>query len=338
MYQNIKNYRIFWEQISQQEARILRVFGTLPYVIVPVQVEGFSVTELGSLWFAQDCHLPERYNITEQLDGDTLYAVTELSGDYIESIELPDTLTGIEDYAFYNCRNLKKVILGKNLVRIGSDIFMNCRQLCQLYLKCSFSDKTSLRQILAQIFWDIEISFLESQKQMPACINTDNIKASIFYPEYYEAYDEIAPAHIFGRKITGEGFRARQAFKEGIIDFKQYDQIFQKACSEESINTMCHLLLCRLRYPIELTNEKKDQYENYLKAHGLVLCQWLIKEKQPAPFLFLIQNKLLLQQDLQSAAKMAAQAGWIEGSACLLNWKQQYYSSVKNDRFTFDDF
>lgn len=58
-------------------------------------------------------------------------------------------------------------------------------------------------------------------------------QTAVFYPEYYENYDEIAPAHIFGRSIEGEGFRARQCFKEGVPDLSQYDTIFPKACAEE---------------------------------------------------------------------------------------------------------
>ncbi len=46
------------------------------------------------------------------------------------------------------------------------------------------------------------------------------------YPEYYESYDELGPAHIFELNLTGEGFRARQCFKEGVILLNAYDEIF----------------------------------------------------------------------------------------------------------------
>ena len=52
------------------------------------------------------------------------------------------------------------------------------------------------------------------------------------YPEYTESYDEIAPAHIFGRNITGEGFRARQQFQDGIVQFAGYDAIYPKVIAE----------------------------------------------------------------------------------------------------------
>ncbi len=39
---------------------------------------------------------------------------------------------------------------------------------------------------------------------------------------------------FFELNLTGEGFRARQCFKEGVILLNAYDEIFPQACVEES--------------------------------------------------------------------------------------------------------
>ena len=66
-------------------------------------------------------------------------------------------------------------------------------------------------------------------------MKSEFIDGSIFYPEYNGGYDEVGPAHIFALNIEGEGFRMRQCFKDGKIDFDGYDACFEKLCAEESV-------------------------------------------------------------------------------------------------------
>ena len=86
---------------------------------------------------------------------------------------------------------------------------MNCRSLSRLLLHADPGQKTGLRLLLAQLSSDLEV----------ALSGENGVWAKLLFPEYYESYDEIAPAHIFGRNIVGEGFRARQSFREDVLDF-----------------------------------------------------------------------------------------------------------------------
>ena len=83
-------------------------------------------------------------------------------------------------------------------------------------------------------------------------------EAVLFYPEYFESYDEIAPAHIFGRNIEERGFRARQSFLNGAVDFVQYDTIFPKACAEENDKTLQKIVTDRLLYPVDLKEVARE--------------------------------------------------------------------------------
>lgn len=354
------HYRIFWEKTAQGGARVLRIFGESQAVTLPAQIAGCPLTELGNYCFAQNARIPsggyfieeigqssgvpsKRHSIEEtgtnalahpenkQLD--ITNTIAELSGSFISSVHLPDTLVKIGDYAFYNCRNLSLLEFGSCLDIIGSDAFMNCHKLHNLHIQCAPAAKSGLRRILAQIPWDAEVSFFEKTGSGKAAA-----KAAVFYPEYYETYDEIAPAHIFGRRITGEGFRARQCFKDGAVDFTQYDSIFQRACAEESEQTMCRLALDRLRYPVDLAEEKKAQYQDYIRSHAKTLCERLVAEKQLDALSDLFVQKLLLPEDAQYAVLLAADAGWTEGSAGMMRWKQAYYQKPPRSRYKFEDF
>lgn len=319
---------IYWEKTKYNGARIIRMFGNLPTVVVPPQISGYPVTEIGSYCFSKTSRLPEHY-LT--LAATQSAASRELCGSYIESVDLPDSVTILGDYAFYDCRNLSKIVFGKNLHTVGSDAFMNCQHLNRLQIRGKAGDTTGLRRILGQIFWNVEVSFLAFQQQhLP--------EAVVFYPEFQEAYDEIAPAHIFGRKIIGEGFRARQSFQNDVIDFFQYDQIFEKACAEEPVLPMCHLAFCRLCYPYSLADSKKSQYESYIRAHGKPFCRQMILEKKLDVLSFLFRTKLVLENDIPQILAFAAQAGWSEGAASLLRWKSANYPAKSQPKYDFEDF
>lgn len=331
MKNEIPNYHILWENTGDQNAKILRVFSDLPIAEIPAQIAGCTVTELGNYCFAPDCQIPDGYLTAGTCNPHT--AVTTLCGNYLVSVKLPDSLEKIGDYAFYNCRNLSALTFSGQLPVIGSDVFMNCHKLHQIFLTCTPMEKTCLRQILAQICWDVEVSFLGKNDSDPL-----QQEAIIFFPEYYEAYDEIAPAHIFGRKIVGEGFRARQCFDNDIIDLPQYDRIFKKACAEESQQTLCRLAFDRLRYPYQLSDAVRMQYAEYLLAHGELLCQQLVNGKQLDDLLFLFREKLLSQKSIQCALALAAKNGWSEGSAAILHWKQLNSQPHPRTRYEFDAF
>lgn len=88
--------------------------------------------------------------------------------------------------------------MGSNIKEVGSDVFMNCRNLHKICILSDIKDVTGLRQVLSRISSEIEVTYMKY----------DKITAKVLYPEYSESYDEIAPAHIWkkyrGRRIQGE--------------------------------------------------------------------------------------------------------------------------------------
>ena len=356
-------YELYWEHTADGNARLLRVYGTTPCVYVPAQIAGYPVTELGAYCFAKIAHLPEVYERTTVRMGDsseenissegifsarknenlgacsgnnlsatesgTVGSLRELSGKYIEEVTLPDTVKKIGNLTFYHCMSLRKITVGNALTEIGSDAFMNCKNLHQMTLRGGCRNASGMRQILAQISSDMEVTF---EKE-------GSTEAVLLFPEYYESYDEIAPAHLFGRNIEGEGFRARQCFKDGIMDFKQYDTIFPKACVEESERTLCRLALNRLIFPVDLEELECGLYAEYVRAHVDYVCEYAIKGRDMERIHFLCEQKLLDKSGMEMCIRLAAQEEWAEGSAYFLRLKEQYFSAQKKaDRYAFDDF
>lgn len=395
-------YEIYWELAADGGARILRVYGTTPEAVLPKQIEGIPVTEIGAYCFAAQARLPENYNRTQIempdtaaesvgagmrsetgagmqpetgagmqpeiaagmrseigagmqpektgmqaiVDGKkkvsgmqpestgagtppTVSGMRELAGEYPTHIVIPDTVGKLGNFAFYNAVSLQMLAIGRRLTEIGSDAFMNCRNLHFLLLHCGRGEGSGLRQILAQISHDLEVSFA----------GEGGVWAKLLFPEYYESYDEIAPAHLFGRNIEGEGFRARQSFRDGVMDFAQYDVIFPKACAEEREETLCGLALNRLRYPVELGEAPRRLYEEYLTAHAVTLCALLTGERDTELAEFLCREHIFARADLERCIRYAAGDEWAEGSAYFLRLLNQYFPEKDvASRYTFEDF
>ena len=62
-----------------------------------------------------------------------------LNGNLVTALEIPNTVTSIGEYAFYNCTGLTSVTLGKNVSLIGSYAFSDCYSLIEVYNLSSLS-------------------------------------------------------------------------------------------------------------------------------------------------------------------------------------------------------
>ncbi len=81
---------------------------------------------------AKDIKIPSTFqNYKVTVVGHGLFDSPDAS---IESVEIPDSVTEIQDYAFAGNSNLSKVKLPKNLKIIGNNAFWNCPKLTSIEL------------------------------------------------------------------------------------------------------------------------------------------------------------------------------------------------------------
>ena len=297
---------VYYEKISEDSIRINKVYSSSPTIEIPELIDGYIVREIGNYCFSK-----KEVDLSNSiLSHEIRSSYHECSGSDVESVKLSKTLTKIGDYAFYNCRMLKEVFLPSSLMSIGSDAFMNCLKLNHIYYDCSIFSATILKQILTQITWDIEVDFIDG---------------SIFYPEYNGSYDEVGPAHIFALNIEGEGFRMRQCFKDGKIDFDGYDACFEKLCAEESESCIFHVAILRFMMGSE-------RYVPYLRAHDLT--SYLHRYKDICVMVEkLLEKECLNQSDLDVLISMEKD---LETRTLLMELKNKMVKS--SSTYSFEDF
>lgn len=297
---------VYYEKISEYSIRIKRVYASTPTIEIPECIDGYVVREIGNYCFSSkevnlsNCilnrEIPSNYHVC--------------SGSDVESVRFPSTLKKLGNYAFYNCRKLKEIYVPSRLMSIGSDVFMNCLRLNHIYYDCSIFSVTVLKQILTQITWDIEVDFIDG---------------SIFYPEYNGGYDEVGPAHIFALNIEGEGFRMRQCFKDGKIDFDEYDACFEKLCAEESESCIFHVAILRF-----MTGS--ERYIPYLRAHDLTSYLHTYKD------ICVMVEKLLEKECLDSSDLdvLISIEKNLEIRTLLMELKNKMFTS--SSTYSFEDF
>lgn len=319
-----------WEYTQNGEARILAGYGASPYVMIPEKLGEVPVAEIGAYCFSdsQKEKLEQRYQQSEvKCFGVIQPWMRLLSGKYIEKVVLPDSLQKLGNLAFYNCGKLEELQLGKELTEIGSDAFMNCLSLKKLMVRSGIKERTGLKQILNQRSSDILVTFYKKKRT----------EAVLLYPEYYEMYDEIGPAHIFALNLTGEGFRARQCFQDGVVDLGRYDDIFEQACKEESVYTLCTMARNRLEYPVGLTEEAKGRYISYLQEHAEEFLEEMVIKKQLDTLQLFFGKKYFEKQWLKYCIAKASEKGWTEGTASMLRWQQSEKRRTVKERYSFDN-
>lgn len=325
----------WYEQIDEESVRILRMFGTSPEVIVPRQIAGKVVTELGAYCFAEKNQAASYQVCSEEQAGEQAEKefqellekkqLRELAGRYIQKVTLPESVERIGNFCFYQCGRLEELVTGCSLTGIGSDAFMNCHKLQRIIMLGSVRKPSGLKQILAQRNLETEVTFMVSGQ----------VEAVLLYPEYSEFYDEIGPAHIFKLNIEGEGFRARQCFQNAVVDLVQYDAGFLQASVREQELTLCRMALQRLYYPIELREDYRLQYEEYIREHQVYAGTFLIKERNLEWIQFAGEREYFSPECLEKLVCLAAEENWTEGAGTLLRLQKQ---NIKEEEYTFDDF
>lgn len=322
MYTETDGLAFIWHKINKG-AEIMRVYADMPQVCIPEEIERHKVVSVGAYCFSE-INKTKNSGITD-LSAMQSGRLREFCGDYIESIVLPDSVKKIGNNAFYNCHRLEVIEVGSCLREVGSDIFMNCQSFSKLCIRCRADVPNGVKQLVSRISSSIEVYFYDG----------DSIDAMLIYPEYTDSYDEIAPAHIFGRNITGEGFRARQCFTNDVPDLKQYDAIFDKASVEESVSTIYKMALGRLMYPFMLSSESKNRYGTYLQCHQKDVMEILTSKRELEALHFMCSNRYAKASGIDSAAIIASRSGWGEGAASLLKWKHEFIEDARKSRYDF---
>lgn len=251
--------------IKGQEALIEKVQEPERTVVIPEEIEGVPVTELGA------------------------YA---LSGSEVEEVYLPSKLRKIGAYAFYNCERLRKLSCSSRVNDLGTGVFAGARGVEELDFTLFEGEKSCLKDLLSELRQTLRVRIVEKKAEeretagsganeegigAEALGKTGRREARLIFPEYFEESVENTPARILFIETHGCGHRYRYCFVNRQFQYKDYDGLFPHVKVQEPERLVTELALGRLMYPYGLTERNRQMYLEYAAEHWLEAGRLLIE-------------------------------------------------------------
>ncbi|MCC8050861.1 MAG: leucine-rich repeat domain-containing protein [Clostridiales bacterium] len=274
-------YPSFAYEKKEDGAVILRCFSRDGIVRIPERIDGLPVRELGA--YAFSAHMDPaalsgvRYACDtadagedSQRDADHLSDLDALCGDRLEEITLPQTITRVGRYCFYNCGHLRRLEFSGSLKDWESGVFTGCHRVRELCVHADPEEETGLKQVLDELPEELCVEFYYQNKQ-----------AVLTFPEFYEEGVENTPARILETHVHGTGIRYRNCFQGKRFDFTLYDSLFPYARAQEDSRLLAELVLGRLRFPYHLGEPEQNHYDTYVRENVRSFGCYFLDQKDP---------------------------------------------------------
>ncbi|MDD3794580.1 MAG: leucine-rich repeat protein [Lachnospiraceae bacterium] len=282
----------------------------------------------------------------------------------IEEIILPKTLKAIGDYAFYGCRKLRSLHIPWGFQRLGGGAFVACNQIRRLHFSMESAEKTPrcLKDFIAELPFELEVIMrAEAGNGDSKAGNVDSevgnadSKAGngdseagsaglgageeirLIYPEYYEDAKENTPARIIEIVYHGTGYKYRQCFLNGRMDYHQYDRLFALAVAQEAPETVLRLALFRLETPKELLLEAKERYLSWLREEYQITAEFILQGEGMKLLRLLAEEHYYTETILEYFLNLASERKKAEEVSYLMEYRRQNFKKKKKT-FDFDDF
>lgn len=226
--------------IAGGAVRIDRVEEPQQIVIIPDNLDGYPVTELGD------------------------YA---LAGSSLEEIWLPTNLKKIGAYGFYNCERLRCLHCSSRTIDLGTGLFAGAGSVEVLDMELFEGEKSCLKELLSELRQTLRVRLR---------LGENGGEARLIFPEYYEESVENTPARILYIETHGCGHRYRYCFGGTEFEYQKYDELFPHVKVQEPEDLVTELALGRLGYPLRLSGKYEKMYQEYVTEHWKTAGRLLI--------------------------------------------------------------
>ncbi|MBS5144308.1 MAG: leucine-rich repeat protein [Butyricicoccus pullicaecorum] len=220
---------------------------------------------------------------------------------------LPDSLRVIGSYAFYNCYHFSRLELPAGIQEIGHGAFMNCTNFREVTLRGDAQGRTCLPELLGQVSGEIQATL-----HLPAG------EVHLLFPPYQEQWEDLAPAHIFQRRIEGAGYPYRQCFQGGVLSLMEYDMAFERLIRIQDYETAVRVALNRLRWPVGVCALAHTAYVDCLHEHADIMIEVLLRQSDVQGVHALLRLGVLSEKEIHKACDLARQMGQTEVLGILL--------------------
>lgn len=269
-----KWFQEFEYELKDERICISGCFSAGTTVEIPEEIEGYPVVEIAPYAFAWNTEVDAA-------------PIPRLAGERLEEIILPKTIKKIGRYAFYNCKNLRRIEFFNTLTDLGAGTFTGCHKIKEIKVSFTGGRQSILREFLIE---------LAEEQTLELCY--EDGKAKLLFPEFFEESVENTPARILEIHTHGSGMLYRNCFVQKELDFRLYDENFKWAVGREFPETLFQLALQRLLYPYRLTEKAEKKYITFLQENLQKCALWAAENEREKELYFLADNCVKTDEDL----------------------------------------
>ncbi|MCI8327347.1 MAG: leucine-rich repeat protein [Lachnospiraceae bacterium] len=275
----------FVYQKKEQGICIIRCYAKESRILIPDTIEGMPVTELAPYAFAAQ--------MEEEPENPGDFPC--ICGESLEELILPKSILRIGRYVFYNCWNFWHFSFYSNIAYIGSGSFTGCKKLSHLSLQEVEEQKPCLREVLEELNQTVKV-FWQRERECAA-----------LFPAFFEEAVENTPARIIETHTHGVGIQYRNAFKNTRMNWKEYDRLFEVGKYNMERAESIYVTLYRLRYPVELEGEAREEYDFYLRNHIKEAAEVLSEQGEKALLFWMAEHFVETQRELELILQVVQQ-------------------------------
>lgn len=289
----------------QKEAggiRITACYGEDGCVYLPEQIEGLPVTAIGAYAFSDEGEAPEDLVWRQEDSSGRPGESGRLKTERVQELHLPDNVEEIGRYAFYRCRNLKRLSLSDRLLEIGGGALTGCHP-GRIEIHLRRGEQSALKSILDEVRFAVRATLFYHRAD--GRVET----AKILFPEHYEEAVENTPARLLYTSHHGAGGYYRQCFYDRKLDFQKYDALLPRAVAEETPETVTELAVKRLQFPVGLSRKARDQYREFLREYGVQAAAFLVDQEEEEGLRLLLDGGLLGEEAFEAGIETALRGG-----------------------------
>lgn len=299
----------FVYELKNEEICIERCYAYGNVAVIPEEIDGYPVTELGAYAFSVGA-----VHAFGTITSDDRNGLPRLAGEKLEEIIIPKTVKRVGRYAFYNCKNLRRLEFHNGLVDLGAGAFTGCHKVREIMVHFENGKESRLREFLVE---------LAEEQVVTLCY--ENGEAQILFPEYYEESIENTPARNLEVFTHGSGMMYRNCFVKKELDFQLYDERFGWAVGKESSETLFNLIFFRLLQPFQLSEKAKRRYLDYLKENLQKCAAWAAEGQREDALQFLAEYCTISAEQMDIVIRETNKYGQTVALSSLMDQKRRKY-------------
>ena len=312
-------------RIKNNAIEIVRCYGTDDRIVLPEEINGLPVVSAAPYAFSAHKDGEEDAETWESEDAFSFGEERLLAGEEVQEIVFPDTLKEIGRYIFYGCKKLERLEFSDTLMQVGTGAFTGCSGLKELVIHQKKGLKSCAKEILGELWQKIDVDFLYENGE------AGGKRAHMVFPEHYDEAVENTPARILFTEYHGSGTNYRQCFYNKELDFAEYDSLFDMAVVMDKLEVLVDMSFGRLRYPWQLSEKAKKQYEDYIRGNLKDIGEYLVESGNLNGLELLSREKLWNREGLEHSIDVVSGKKDMEISAFLMNERSRMLKEEQKD-------